>query len=210
MEAEIEADFFGPPIEELPLHYVQDWYFAAYDPQGIAKATWGYLLPRILEILAVDEEVAAVGLEVSLNRFETGNPENWSPDEWQVLDRFQRAFLRREIERDTEYLDDTLCMFALAGWPLGDLLDQIAATPDATLVRRLWSDWCKGCRPGNESIWITAFWEHPGNITVYEFYTSTALYSRIEKLALAQDTAPELAEKAIAVASVIETYAARA
>lgn len=40
MEPEIEADFFTPDIRELPLHYVQDWFFAAYDPPSVSKAIW--------------------------------------------------------------------------------------------------------------------------------------------------------------------------
>ena len=39
MDPDIEADFFNPPVRELPLSYVRDWYFAAYQPPGIAKAT---------------------------------------------------------------------------------------------------------------------------------------------------------------------------
>lgn len=47
MDSKIEADFFNPPIRQMPLGYIQDWYQAAYDPQaGVAKATWAYLLPR--------------------------------------------------------------------------------------------------------------------------------------------------------------------
>lgn len=204
MDADIEADFFAPPIAELPLHYVRDWFFAAYDPNGISKRTWGYLLPRILEILAADEEVASVGLEVSLNRFETGNPENWSAEQWDVLDRFQRAYLAREIERDTGYLDDTLCMFGLAGWRLDSLFEQVAAASDSKLVDRFWNDWCKNCIPGRESVWITAFWESPGSSEAFEFYTSKSLYDRFTEVALSDGTEKCLAEKAFAVASVIE------
>lgn len=199
MDADIEADFFNPPIRELPLHYLRDWFFAACDPKGISKRTWGYLLPRILEVLAMDDDPANVGLEVSLNRFQTGVRENWSDEEWDVLDRFQRAYLDREARRETEFLDDTLCMFGLAGWPLDDLFGHVLALPDEVLARRFWHDWCIG-RP---SIWITAFWEAPGNTLAFEFYTSRELYGRMEKLALDDATAPELAEKALAVGSVI-------
>jgi hypothetical protein len=204
MDADIEADFFSAPIAELPLHYLQDWFFAAYDPNGISKGTWAYLLPRILEVLAADEEAASVGLEVSLNRFATGNPNNWYAEEWRVLDRFQRAYLEREISRDTGYLDDTLCMFALAGWNLDSLFAQVAASPDTKLVERLWNDWCRNCIPGRESVWITAFWESPGNSKAFEFYTSKLLYDRFTELALDDRTEKRLAEKAFAVASVIE------
>jgi hypothetical protein len=205
MEPEIEADFFAPPIRELPLHYLQDWFFAAYDPEtGVPKETWRHLLPRILEVLAVDEEPATVGLEVSLNRYRTGVRDNWTAEEWDVLDRFQRAYLRRELRRERDYLDDTLCMFGIAGWPLADLFQQVAAAPDAVLVNRFHHDWCIG-RP---SIWITAFWEEGGNSEAFAFYTSDALYERVLAVALSDETSPELAERALAVASVIESCSA--
>ncbi|MGB3316878.1 MAG: hypothetical protein WBB85_21015 [Albidovulum sp.] len=208
MDADIEADFFNPQIDELPLHYIQDWYFAAYDPKGVAKSTWSYLLPRILEILAIGEDVSNVALEVSLNRFETGNRDNWTSDEWKILDEFQRHFLKREIESKTEnYLDDTICMFRLAGWPLKDLLEQVVSTSDVILAQRFWNDWCNGVVPGRESIWITAFWDDPDKTTVFDFYTSKALYTRMESLVFADNTDPEISTKALAVAGVIEANA---
>ena len=205
MYPEIERDFFNPPIRELPLHYLQDWFFAAYDPaDGVSKRTWAYLLPRILEVLADGtEDPANVGLEVSLNRFQTGKKENWSKAEWNVLDRFQRAYLKRAIESAEEYVDDTLCMFGLAGWPLDALFNQVAAHDDKTLATRFHNDWCLG-RP---EIWITAFWEAPGNTKAFNFYTSRALYDRMEELAFDVSTEPALAEKALAVASVIQDNA---
>lgn len=208
MDADIEADFFNPRIGDLPLSYVQDWYFAAYDPNGIAKATWGYLLPRVLEILAYGEDVSNTGPEVSLNRFATGVAANWSVEEWSVLDRFQRLYLNRALTDDMdEALDDVLCMFALAGWPLQDLLDQVAAQRSAVLAHRFWRDWCAGRVPGRESVWMTAFWESPARTEVFDFYTSRAMYRRLQQLAFADDTPPDLSEKALAVAAVIEANA---
>jgi hypothetical protein len=95
-------------------------------------------------------------------------------------------------------------MFYLAGWDLEDLLDQVSSTPDTVLAERLWLDWCKCRCPGDGRIWTTAFWKSPGNSLVFEFYTSQALYDRMEACALARDTPPELAAKASAVVSVIE------
>lgn len=205
MDARVESDFFNPPVRDLPAHYVQDWYFAAYDPvAGVSKATWAYLLPRILEMLADEtEDPANVGLEVSLNRFQTGNRENWSEKEWDVLDRFQRAYLSRAVNSNEEYLDDTICMFALAGWPLKGLFSQVAAHSDEALVIRFYHDWCIG----GPDIWITAFWEASGNSEAFEFYTSRALHTRMEALAFNDATDPALAEKALAVAGVIEANA---
>ena len=204
MDEEIEVDFFNPPIRQLPLEYVRDWYFAAYDPQtGMAKATWAYLLPRLLEILATDEDLAGIGLEVSLRRFDTGNPKNWSTKEWAVLDRFQRMFLQHRIEHTKDFLDDAVCMFRLGGWPLDDLTNQLKAAPSATLAARLWNDWCAGCAPGRENIWVTAFWEGADSTEILDFYTSDALYEKMEALALDDNTDPELAAKASAVASMM-------
>lgn len=207
MDAGIASDFFNPPIRELPLKYVQDWFSAAYSGEGITKETWAYLLPRILEILASGEDASVTALEVSLKRFDTGNPEEWSSEEWAVLDRFQRKFLRHKIESGHDALDDVVCMFKLAGWPLDSLLKQVASMPNAVLTQRLWRDWCAGCVPGRESVWITAFWEGSDNSTVFDFYTSPEISGRIQALAFADDTEAELAAKAMAVASVIEVYA---
>lgn len=198
---EIEADFFRPIIEEMPLHYLQEWYHAAYTTGGVTKATWAYLLPRILEALAVDEEVCVVGAEITLQRFQSGNREHWNDEEWAVLDRFQRAYLEREAGRETEYLDDTICMFVLGGWPMEALVEQVMALPDDVLASRFWHDWCRG-RPG---IWLTAFWEDEAKIL--EFYTSPELYARMEALACSPETEKVLAEKALDVASLIVEHA---
>lgn len=206
-DPEKQRDLFRLPIAELPVDYVSDWYSGAYDPGGVSKQTWAYLLPRILEILAAGEEVSAIGLEVSLSRFGTGIPDNWSPGQWKVLDRFQRAYLKRAIEDGTEPADDVLCMFRLGGWPLEELLAQVAAMPTETLARRFWNDWRKDHVPGREGVWITAFWEGTDNSTVFDFYTSDALLDRMLTLALAEDSSEELSAKAMAVASIMESQA---
>lgn len=202
MEPEIEADFFAPPIDEMPLHYLSDWYFAACNPP-LAQNIWRYLLPRVLEVLASGEELASVGLEVSLNRFATGDASLWRAEEWSVLDEFQRVYLRRALNTRGDYLDDVLCMFGIAGWPLQDLFDQLLDMPTDRLIERLWHDWCQG----HASIWLTAFWEGGGNEAAYAFYTSPALYQRISTLALDPGTEAVLAEKALAVAALIEREA---
>lgn len=207
MDKKIERDFFRPPIEELPVAYVQDWYSAAYDPAGVSKQNWSYLLPRLLEILAASGDVCTFSLEVTLGRFDTGNPASWSPEQWNVLDRFQRAYLRRAIEDGPDCIDDVLCMFRLGGWPLIGLLDQLAAMPTATLAERFWKDWCKDHAVGRESVWITAFWEGADNSAVYEFYTSPESHHRFSALALAEGTDSEVQKWAFAVATVIENEA---
>lgn len=207
MDPAIEADFLRPPIAALPLGYLRDWYQAAYDPAGIDQAIWTYLLPRVLEVLAAGEDASPTGLEVSLSRFATGDASRWSQQQWSVLERFQRRFLDRELRSaSVNALDDVLCMFRLAEWPLDDLLRQVAEVPDESLIERLWRDWCDVI-PGRERVWITAFWEGPDRGAVFGFYTSPELHTRMVTVALADDVDPVLAEKATAVASVIEANA---
>jgi hypothetical protein len=207
MDSRIEADFFNPKISELPLDYVRDWYQGAYKPGGVPKDTWAYLLPRVLEILALGEEVSNVGLEVSLSRFSTGDSRNWSDNEWAVLDSFQRMYLRHYIEHERGQLDDAICMFRLGGWPLEVLMEQVASVADETLAQRLWHDWCSWHAPGCQSVWITSFWEGSDSTSIFRFYTSREFRDRMEALALADDTEAELATKASAVVSVIEASA---
>lgn len=202
MEPEIERDFFTPAIRELPLEYVRDWFFAASGPD-LARDTWGYLLPRVLEVLAAGEYPATVGLEVSLSRFPTGEKHRWSEAQWSVLDRFQRQYLHHYALTSDEFLDDALCMFGNANWPLDDLFAQVAAWPDELLAERLWRDWCQG---GNHSIWLTAFWTVEGSKRAYAFYTSLALGERMTDLGLDPATPPALADEALAVADVIWSH----
>ncbi|MEO1563002.1 MAG: hypothetical protein AAFR98_06150 [Pseudomonadota bacterium] len=189
MYPRIERDFFNPKISELPLKYIQDWYFAAVDLEGLPKGIWGYLLPRILEVLAAEEEPSNIGIEVALKRFDTGNPENWNRNEWDVLERFRHAYIERELSRDVpaenehfEYcLDDVLCMFGIAGWDLDDLIGQLRNAPDDKLVNRIWIDWCRNDLSWG-SIWTSVFWEGNQEQRMREFYTSQEMKERIDRI----------------------------
>lgn len=204
MYPEIERDFFKPPIRELPLYYLRDWFFAACSPP-LDKAVWQYLLPRVLEVLAAGEEPASVGLEVSLNRYPTGDRRCWTDDQWRVLERFRTLYLEDFARTGEAYLDDAVCMFGEAGWPLAALFEQMTGWSDTLLAERLWHDWCQY---GRRSIWITAFWQQPGNTRAFEFYTSRELYQRMATFGLDEATPAALADKALEVADTIRENAA--
>jgi len=208
-DAAIQRDFFEPDIRQLPLRTVQDWFDGAVQPWPLPQATWTYLLPRLLEILAAGEEPSRVAIEVTLSRFATGEPSNWSPRQGEVLDRFQRQFLVRSLPPQPGAFDDILCMFRLGGWPLADLLDQVGSFPTAALAERLWHDWCAGVVPGREDIWLTAFWEEPDRAAVLAFTTSPALRARFEALEQAADTDPELSGKTRAVLEIMARASGR-
>lgn len=204
MDADIETDFLNPPIDEMPVTYIRDWYLAACDP-GLPKGVWAYLLPRILELLAAEnEEAFGLGEIGALSRFSTGAAENWKEEQWAVLDRFQRAYLDREMRREVAFIDNVLCMFGIGGWPLDDLFAQVASYPDEVLARRLWWDWCHMSR---FSIPINPFWEGGGNTAAFSFYTSRVLYDRMVALMIGEGTSPDVIENAANVARVIEANA---
>lgn len=212
LDPAFRRDFLKLPIAELPYRFIRDWFHAPVDPPGIARSTWVYFLPRVLEIMALSRDVSDVCLETTLKRYETGNPDNWSAAQWAVLDRFQRLYLqcamgpREDNMPSSDYetqLDTVLCMFRLGGWSLDSLLEQVAAMSDAMLAERLWYDWCEGSPPGCEAVRITSFWPARDKEHIRAWYTSPMLGERMEALALADDTSPDLANQAMAVADVI-------
>lgn len=205
MSKAMAADFFRPDIAELPLEYLTEWFGAACATEGVRQDIWTYLLPRTLEVLAAGVEPNYVGVEISLSRFDTGNPAHWSHEQWNVLDRFQRQFLQTVTSR-YHSLDDTLCMFRLGGWQLSDLLAQVLAMPEDEIVGRLWQDWCDGY-DAYGCVWKSAFWKKDDEASVSAFYKSDALRDRIEAIALCDSIPTALAKKASDLFSVIERRA---
>jgi hypothetical protein len=207
MSKAIEADFFRPNIEELPLDYLREWFGAAYPTGGVNQLIWVYILPRTLEVIAMGEEPDVCGIELTLSRFDTGNPSHWSDKQWYVLDHFQRRFLQSSSPSTGAWcwnsLDEILCMFALGGWQLDDLLSQVMSMADVQLVERLYHDWC-GTFGDYGKIDVTEFWKKPDKARMREFYTSEQLRQRLETLALSDSVDAEIAAKASAVVSVIE------
>lgn len=210
MPSRIAEDFFNHEARDLPLHYVHEWYSAAAATEGVSKHLWTYMLPRILELLVSNQEPSVLGIEVALQRFPVGQANQWSDDQWRVLDKFQRLYLERTISSDLDtqgaYLDDVMCMFRRGGWNLDDLCSQLMAIPTEQLTNRLWRDWCEGFGEYGK-IWITAFWEPEDAKRVQEFYTSDLLLERIFDLFQNEDTSTETALRAANIIDVIERSA---
>lgn len=190
-------EFFSFSQQQLPLEHLNSWFDAAAEIP-MPKAAWRFVLPRIMEVLASNEDPSRIGIEVSLNRFETGNPDNWTKEEWDVLDKFQRLLLANIDLRNEDCLDDVICMFACAGWSSDDLFSQVLELPTDRLVNKLWSDWCEHHYP---SIWVTTFWKNESE--AWSFYGSEALLEKVTNFALEQSTMPKVALKAMAVADTI-------
>ncbi len=202
MDDEIVANFFNSSIEDLPWEYLRDWFFAAYDSANFPKNIWAYILPRILETLAAKDE-PALGVEVVLDRFQTGNPQNWNADEWGVLDRFQRMYLARTIVSEDQSLDDTLCMFYRAGWSLEDMFEQMKAFPDKVILDCLNWNW------HNRGIPINNFWRFDSNRDVLAHYTSPSLIAKILGLMTDPKSTPDTVSKAARVSGLMHANAGR-
>lgn len=196
MDQEVYDKFFTPSIRELPFHYLEDWFFSAPCIQ-FPKDIWIYLLPRILEVMAAGETPNANGIELSLNRFPTGDPKHWTSRQWQILESFRGKFLYEFGALRAEHfhkLDDIICTFAIASWNLDSLFAQVEAWSDEILIDSLWTDWCAYPNP---SLSLAAFWESPLREAAWEWYTSPKLVKRVE--AAERQLPASLASKAAAI-----------
>lgn len=148
--------FFRVPRREMPITLLDDWYSAAFAAPASPDLR-RYMLPRVLDLLAQGTELG-LGFELMLQRFDTGTPELWTEAQNAAIAEFEAAFLDAQAVIPSPWgsLDDSLCMFALAGHDVDRLLARIWAWADADLITRLHHDWCT--RGG---IWIrhTAFWK---------------------------------------------------
>jgi hypothetical protein len=204
MDAQTWEALLRPELSAVPLNLLRAWFAASYERGGVPHSTWRYLLPRVLDALAAGAWLDAVGLEVSLNRAETGNPDRWSPNQWQILDRFQRLYLERCLCGARHRLDEVICMFSLGGWTLDELLAQVTAAPDQMLIERLWRDWCVEAAPGREAVWQTALWPEYGRKRVRDFYCSERMLDRAMNVALCDQVPSEMSRMAVGVVHAIE------
>jgi hypothetical protein len=78
MPEEIAQNFFVPDIRNLPLRWLNQWYSAAKPVGGVNKHIWTYLLPRIFEVLAVDDYLDACGIETTLQCYPLCDQSEWS------------------------------------------------------------------------------------------------------------------------------------
>lgn len=134
MDPDIEAAFLGFEARDLPLSHVRDWYFAAY-ADDLGHAQMGWLLPRVLELLAAGEEPSFFGLETTLARLpQAGFPGDWPEPAVRAVRRFAHAWLATVVEERRPDLDETLCMIGAAGLDIGPFLHQLDALEDGALI----------------------------------------------------------------------------
>ena len=91
----------GAPARDLPAAYVADWYFAAY-ADDLSFDNMGWLMPRVLELLALDAEAFFHGEEVALARLPiAGFPDDWPPSTYDLVRRFCHQWLIHRVRMPT-------------------------------------------------------------------------------------------------------------
>ena len=201
MYPEVKERLLDWKPSEIPNYDLRDWYFAASDiPFPVNVIRW--FLPRILDGLARQEDMAAVGEEIVLQRLGmAGFPEAFTDSEVNVVNRFAVTFLEaflRSGKRPFD-LDVLLCMFALGRVDLPPLVDCLDAAPIDVVIDSM--------RAGDMAIEIgfTAFWESgPAKDAALAWFTSERTVERLMAFASGTDgtdaqrkTAWGLAERAL-------------
>ncbi len=203
MDPKIEREFLKKSSHELTLLEVQDWHFAV-TIENFGFAQMGWLLPRIMELLADGEQVAQVGEEVNLARLsDAGFPTKWSKEHTDVVERFCLALFARRVQDNYSDLDALLCMFSRAGLELDPLTEHLNSCTDEQLADLLHANWSQKNVRGEDvsSIWQTAFWEDErARAQAFNWYTSAALRDRMIRLGLAGN------EKAAKVSDIQAMY----
>ncbi|MSU88120.1 hypothetical protein GE300_00645 [Rhodobacteraceae bacterium 2CG4] len=202
MDPAIEADFLNHAARDLPLAYIEDWYFAAH-AADLGRAHMAWLLPRILDLLAFAPGFGRQGLEVTLNRLPpAGFPDHWPAADVALVADCCLAIFSRRLRAPGACLDEWLCCFGEGGLDIAPFLAHLDALPDARLAALLARDWPPD---PDAAIPFSAFWaRQPAKDRVWEWYTSRRLRDRLAGVALAGGP---LADAALAMAAMIETHA---
>ena len=177
----------------LTLTDIREWLSAAagHDPD---HAALGWLLPRLLELLAEGAEVAVAGNEVALRRLaESGFPNAWPADEVAAVEEMCLWALDGLITRRGDDLDGFLCMISLGGLALDPFLARLDALSDADFAALCVANWWCGGWPDLPS---SPFWPPgPDHARVRDWYLATETILRIDRAGQAGDAkAAALAE----------------
>lgn len=190
-----EARMLALAPRDIPFGLLHQWQDSVN--YGIDARGFGWILPRILEVLASGQDDGYAGFHRPFRHFQgTGDPLHWTGAEWAVLDRFQRLYFRHHIARWG--LSGMICMLTAEGWCFDDLDQQARTLPDDVLATAIWP--AIGMPPQQGRFRIPA----PGCIAeiraqIRRFLSDPALQARMTDYALTEED-PDKAEIAAEVA----------
>ena len=195
MDPAIEARFLTLSPRDMLTAEIRDWFFAAH-AEDIGQENLAWLLPRILELLAIDEDAFFYGEEVALSRLPlTGFPDRWPAREVEFVCRFAKSWFAERLRQKTAYLDESLCVISNGGISIDPCLKALWELSTGDLTEILHGAWF-GAWAGR--IWQTPFWNNQAQRTaVWNWYVAPELEERLVDAGLAGN------DKAAAVADLI-------
>lgn len=192
----LEESYFGLGQREISVAFLRAWYRASPE-KDMTPEVMSWLLPRVLELMAMGETDIFPNIESAFQRLElTGFPNTWSPRAVDVFERFARAQFRRMVIEDASELDALIAMFANSGFGAAPFLTVLWDMPTESLSRALHQAFCE-TEPG----WIvqTPLWSSQDDRTkTWAWYLSPDMSERLCEAAGNGD------EKAGAVADLID------
>lgn len=140
-----ERAMLASTSRDLTRAQIWEWYNAALHHVGhVSKPVWCFLLPRILEILAANDDAHnGLGPAGTFTRFPMADRQHWNAAEWDLLDRYRWALLDLSMTPGALSCDSVLGYiegFVAGGYELGPMVAWLAAQPPAALVDRLYGD----------------------------------------------------------------------
>lgn len=183
MRPEEEAAMLATAPQVIPFATLNHWLDSVN--YGIDRAAWGWILPRILEVMASGDGTDYAGMILPLRHFDqTGQPDGWSQAEWRVLDRFATLYV--ETFAPVHGLDDVFCKLFTGGWAFDELARHALAQSDDWLARALWSQVHPYNAKPNRFV-VSAFWPDAGKAQMRAFLSDKALCDRMTEHAMSLD-----------------------
>ena len=158
-------------------------------------------MPRIAEILACGLDVYGIGIETALDRFETGNADKWTEQQWDAISAFQKSLLENHGIFKNESPLDILCMFTRAGWNLDDMTDQILGWPDDELIHFFWVN---GLADDYGISGEGALW--PKGVSMRAFLKAESFLSRLEAVVMDNEYRSDIQLKASKVYEAAKAF----
>ncbi len=146
MSLDTEREMLRTASRDLTQHQIWEWYNSAlFNGPTVPKDVWTFLLPRVLEIIASNEDAHnGLGPVASFDRFPHGDRSQWTDREWDLLTRYRVALIDMCKVPDLLTCDTLLGYiegFVAGGFDLEPIVAQLKTWPKADLVARLTSDW---------------------------------------------------------------------
>ena len=192
----LEAGFFEITQRDVSEAFLHAWYRASHE-DDMTPEVMAWLLPRVMELLALGKTDVFPYLEIAFQRLElTDFPASWSPRAVDVFHRFAKAQFRRMVLDDASDLDALIAMFANSGLGVAPFLGILWDLPTEALARAMYQAFCNP-EPG----WVvqTPLWSRQDDRTkTWAWYLSPDMAERMGEAASNNN------QHAAAIATLIE------